>query len=67
MIRWIKKLFHKKEVKFNKSEHIERDTKCDKCEFLESCILCGNVIECTSGEDTKRHYIKGLVSECKKE
>lgn len=66
MVKWIKSLFHKIEVDINKYEYIERDTECDKCEFLESCIFDSNALECTSEEDTRRHYIKGLGSECKR-
>lgn len=42
--------------------YVEKDTKCDKCEYLQECIAEGKVIDCRSLEDTRSHYIKGLGS-----
>ncbi len=43
----------------------EKDTECDKCEFLSECKREGNVIDCTSFLDNKTHYVCGITS-CKK-
>lgn len=40
----------------------EKDTKCDKCKYLQECIDEGKVIDCRNIEDTRSHYIKGLGS-----
>lgn len=53
----------KKKTKEVKS-HIERNTTCDNCEHLQTCILSENVLDCTTNYDTKRHYIKGLGCKC---
>lgn len=42
--------------------YVEKDTKCDKCEYLQECIAEGKVIDCRNFEDTRSHYIKGLGS-----
>lgn len=42
--------------------YVEKDTKCDKCEYLQECIAEGKVIDCRNIEDTRSHYIKGLGS-----
>lgn len=56
----LEKLFKRKadEVK----PYVEKDTKCDKCEYLQECIAEGKVIDCRNFEDTRSHYIKGLGS-----
>ena len=60
----IKKIFKKKQ-KADPTPHIEKDTKCDKCEYLQECIAEGKVIDCRNLEDTRSHYIKGLGSYAK--
>lgn len=56
----LEKLFKRKadEVK----PYVEKDTKCDKCEYLQECIAEGKVIDYRNFEDTRSHYIKGLGS-----
>ena len=56
----LEKLFKRKadEVK----PYVEKDTKCDKCEYLQECIAEGKVIDCRNFEDTRSHYFKGLGS-----
>lgn len=44
-----------KEYKTRKPK--EKDTKCDKCEYLETCIKSGEYIDCTTNYDTRTHYI----------
>lgn len=46
-----------KEYKPRKTK--EKDTKCDKCEYLEVCISKGNVIDCTTCDNQREHYIGG--------
>ena len=48
--------------KYKIVRHVEKDTKCDKCEYLQECIDEGKVIDCKNIEDTRSHYIKGLGS-----
>lgn len=43
----------------------EKDTKCDKCRYLEKCIKKYNVIDCTTTQDTRQHYIVGRCCNCK--
>lgn len=60
----IKKIFEKKQ-KVATAPRIEKDTKCDKCEYLQECIDEGEVIDCRTFEDTRSHYIGGLGARCK--
>lgn len=39
----------------------EKDTECDKCEYLETCIDNGDVIDCKIISDTRSHYICGRM------
>ena len=57
----IKKIFKKKQ-KVATAPRIEKDTKCDKCEYLQECIDDGRVIDCKNLEDMRSHYIKSLGS-----
>lgn len=59
---WLFDLFKKKK-KVEKS-YIERDTECDLCEYRDECI--GNLIECTTLSDTRQHFTRCLVADCKK-
>lgn len=45
---------------------VEKDTNCDKCEYLEKCKVEKIVIDCAGCEDTRSHYIVGLGENCKK-
>lgn len=61
IIKWI--------FKKNKNKHIpyiEHDTECDKCVYLEQCKNDGYVINCTNCGDTREHFIRGIISDCKK-
>ena len=40
----------------NQKKYVEKDTECDKCEYLKNCIEKGNYIDCTTSYDTRRHY-----------
>lgn len=40
----IKKIFKKKQ-KADPTPRIEKDTKCDKCKYLQECIDEGKVID----------------------
>ena len=46
--------------KFKPRPYVEQDTDCDKCEFLHKCIVEGNVLESTTTEDMRQHYIGGI-------
>ena len=48
--------------KFRQRKYVEKDTKCDNCEFSSYCQL----IECTTIQDTRRHFIGGFGDFCKK-
>lgn len=45
---------------FKEKPYVEKDTECDKCEFLHKCIEEGNVLESTTTEDMRQHYIGGM-------
>lgn len=54
--------YHKKYIQ---PKHNEEDTECDKCEFLEQCKDSGYVINCTSYEDSREHFVRGRAG-CRK-
>ena len=56
----LEKLFKRKTDEVE--PYVEKDTKCDKCEYLQERIAEGKVIDCRNFEDTRSHYIKGLGS-----
>lgn len=66
MFNVFKRLFRKKKAEYEYKPYIERDTECDKCEFLEQCKNDGYVINCTFSGDDKEHYMRGLGSNCRK-
>ena len=41
---------------------VEKDTKCDRCEYLQECINNGIVVDCSCPGDTRSHYVKGRGS-----
>nr|DAH24200.1 MAG TPA: hypothetical protein [Caudoviricetes sp.] len=45
----------------------EKDTECDKCEHLKTCLNKGNVIDCGTVFDTRSHYICGRTGCIKNE
>ena len=63
-LKIFKRIFEKKQ-KVDPTPRIEKDTKCDKCEYLQECIDEGKVIDCRTFEDTRSHYIGGLGARCK--
>ena len=42
----------------------EQDTACDKCPDLKACAAKGKVIEITTSQDTRRHFMRGLMVVC---
>ena len=46
--------------------YVERDTKCDKCEFLPECEENGYVLNWTIEMDNRQHFISGMGANCKK-
>lgn len=47
---------------FKAEPYEEKDTKCDKCRYLQDCIKRGNVINCATVMDKKSHFVCGLDS-----
>lgn len=45
-----------------RTEYVEKNTRCDKCKFLNECE---SVLDCTKMADTRKHYICMLGGECK--
>lgn len=43
----------------------EKDTECDKCEYLSECKSKGNYIDCTTVDDKRRHFLCSKEN-CKK-
>ena len=37
----------------------EKDTRCDKCEYLSKCMKEYDYIDCTTFQDTRKHIIVG--------
>ena len=62
--KWIRRVKHyfSKQCCYDDLEYVKRDTKCDKCEFQNQCVL----IDCTTMNDTRRHYISSIGNVCKK-
>lgn len=56
-------LFRRRKQKYKTEKYVEKYTKCDKCGYFEECKE--NLIECTIGLDTYRHYIPGMGHVCK--
>lgn len=63
-LRKIKRLFLKKKEEIEYKPRIEKDTICDKCEFLERCKSNNNVMDCTSLYDTRQHYTRNIGGFC---
>lgn len=59
------KIFKRKEVP--SEPYVEKDTKCDKCQYLQECIENGYVLNCSRTLDERNHYIVGLGSHCKQD
>lgn len=64
IFRKIKGLFCKKQEEFEYTPRVEKDTICDKCEFLERCKSQNNVIDCTSLYDTRQHHTRNIGGFC---
>lgn len=56
-------LFRRIKQKYKTEKYVEKYTKCDKCGYFEECKE--NLIECTVGLDTYRHYVPGMGHVCK--
>lgn len=53
---------------FEKPEpYVERFTKCDQCEHLKECQRDGQLIEISTLDDSRDHYISGMGTRCKKD
>lgn len=53
--------------KYKPRKYREKDTECDKCEYLKTCRDKGNVIDCKTISDTRSHYICGRTGCIKNE
>ena len=61
----LERIFKRKEVP--SEPYVEKDTKCDKCQYLQECIENGYVLNCMTFMDEREHYIVGLGSHCKQD
>ena len=61
----LERIFKRKEVP--SEPYVEKDTKCDKCQYLQECIENGHVLNCMTFMDEREHYIVGLGSHCKQD
>ena len=59
------KIFKRKKVP--SEPYVEKDTKCDKCQYLQECIDNGYVVNYGRLLDERNHYIAGLGSHCKQD
>lgn len=64
-LKIFEKLFKRKTEEVR--PYIEKDTKCDKCEYLQECIVNGHVINCMTFMDKREHYIVGIGAHCKQD
>lgn len=62
---FLKKLFRKKKSKKHYEPYVEKDTKCDKCEYLDECKDRGYVVNIQTLKDNRQHYVDGLGCKCK--
>ena len=51
--------------KYTTERYVEKDTKCDKCQYLKECMVNYEVLNCTTSEDTRSHYVVGAGNDCK--
>lgn len=51
--------------KYRQRKYVEKDTECDKCEYLSECMENGGCIDCTNIRDTRTHVMCGMEN-CKK-
>lgn len=61
----LERIFKRKEIP--SEPYVEKDTKCDKCQYLQECIDNGYVVNCGRTLDERNHYIVGLESHCKQD
>lgn len=47
-------------------KYVEKDTKCDKCEYLLECMKNGEYIDCTTTIDTRTHVMCSMEN-CRKQ
>lgn len=52
--------------KYKPRRYVEKDTKCDNCEFFPECKENGYVLNCTIEMDNRQHFIPGMGANCKK-
>lgn len=60
------KLDEEIEEEVESKPYVEKDTECDKCEYL-NLMLCENCMESTHTMDSRRHYIRSRGGRCLKE
>lgn len=53
--------------KYIPKPYVEKDTECDKCQYVQWCAENGYVINSTTGFDTREHFIHGRSCKCRKE
>lgn len=64
-LKFLKKILKRKEV--SREPYVEKDTKRDKCQYLQECIENGYVLNCMTSMDEGAHYICGIGSHCKQD
>lgn len=47
--------------------YVEKDTECDKCQYVQWCNENGYVLNNTTPECTREHFVKGRGGKCRKE
>ena len=51
--------------KYRKRKYVEKDTKCDICEYLSECMTKGEYVNCTEIRDTRNHVLCAMYN-CRK-
>ena len=51
--------------KCRQRKYVEKDTECDKCEYLSECMAKGEYIDCTELGDTRKHVMCAMDN-CRK-
>ena len=51
--------------KYRKRKYVEKNTKCDVCEYLSECMTNGEYLEYTELRDTRNHVLCAM-DKCRK-
>ncbi len=65
LVSGIKSIFTKKEKPKTHPYYTETDTRCDKCDLLNTCLEADGLLDITKMSDSRKHYLPSMGFECK--